>query len=260
MLAVGGAAYGRAPVAVNGVSSNVPRRLVFEDLPGSRAEVQDIARLWNPSPSSSADATTTVLSGTAASKAAVVTMAAGRRVVHLATHGFFLGSPGAPAVASTRGVGGLVAVQSKRGEENALLLSGLAFAGANQRSRRAGGDNGILTAEEIVSLNLQGTEWAVLSACDTGLGQIKAGEGVFGLRRAFQIAGVRTVITSLWSVEDRTTRLWMRTLYEGRLKQNLSTADAVRAAGLRVLRDRRARGQTAHPFYWGAFVAAGDWR
>ena len=68
-------------------------------------------------------------------------------------------------------------------------------------------------------LDLQGTEWAVLSACETGLGEIKAGEGVFGLRRAFQIAGARTVIMSLWSVEDRATRTWMRALYEGRLSK-----------------------------------------
>ncbi len=120
--------------------------------------------------------------------------------------------------------------------------------------------DGILTAEEVVGLNLQGTEWAVLSACDTGLGEIRAGEGVFGLRRAFQIAGVRTVIMSLWSVDDQATRQWMHALYKGRLEDKRSTADAIRNASLTVLRDRRARGLSTHPFYWGAFVAAGDWR
>jgi CHAT domain-containing protein len=109
-------------------------------------------------------------------------------------------------------------------------------------------------------LNLQGTEWAVLSACDTGLGEIKAGEGVFGLRRAFQIAGARTVIMSLWQVEDVSTRDWMRALYEGRLQKRLDTAVAVRDAGLSVMRARRSKGQSTHPFYWAAFVAAGDWR
>jgi CHAT domain-containing protein len=264
LLAVGGPAYG--PASATQTTAAIPDcgggPLVFEDLPGSRAEVLDIARLWAPNAFLTGDPlpAPTVLSGRAANKAAVMKMAAGRQVVHLATHGFFLGAPCTTTPANTRGVGGLIAARPKGAEDNALLLSGLAFAGANQRSKRAGADNGILTAEEIVSLNLQGTEWAVLSACDTGLGQIKTGEGVFGLRRAFQIAGVRTVITSLWSVEDETTRLWMRTLYEGRLRQHLSTADAVRAAGLRVLRDRRTRGQSSHPFYWGAFVAAGDWR
>ena len=121
-------------------------------------------------------------------------------------------------------------------------------------------DEGILTAEEVASLDLGGVDWAVLSACDTGVGEIKAGEGVFGLRRAFQVAGARTVVMSLWSVEDQATRAWMRALYEGRFQRKLSTADAVHQASLAVLRNRRARGQSTHPFYWAAFVAAGDWR
>ena len=100
----------------------------------------------------------------------------------------------------------------------------------------------------------------MLSACDTGLGEVKAGEGVFGLRRAFQVAGARTVIMSLWSVEDQAARAWMRALYEGRLQKGLDTADAVHEASLTVLRDRRARGQSTHPFYWAGFVASGDWR
>ena len=100
----------------------------------------------------------------------------------------------------------------------------------------------------------------MLSACDTGVGEVKAGEGVFGLRRAFQVAGVNTVIMSLWSVDDQATRQWMRALYDARLVQRLDTADSVRAAALSVLRARRAKGQSTHPFYWAAFVAAGDWR
>jgi CHAT domain-containing protein len=83
---------------------------------------------------------------------------------------------------------------------------------------------------------------------------------VFGLRRAFQIAGVRTVIMSLWSVDDDATRVWMRALYEGRLQKHLSTADSMQQASLSVLRARRARGDSTHPFYWAGFVAAGDWR
>jgi len=112
----------------------------------------------------------------------------------------------------------------------------------------------------VAALNLTGVEWAVLSGCDTGVGEVRAGEGVFGLRRAFQVAGARTVIMSLWPVEDQTTRLWMAALYQGRLMKKLSTSDAVREASLAMLRQRRAKGLGAHPFYWGAFVAAGDWR
>jgi CHAT domain-containing protein len=145
--------------------------------------------------------------------------------------------------------------------DNPLLLSGLALAGANHRDA-AGPDeeDGILTAEEIAAMDLSGVEWAVLSACDTGIGEIKAGEGVFGLRRAFQIAGARTVIMSLWSVEDESARQWMKALYEGRLLKHLDTAEAVRNASLTVLKARRSRGESTHPFHWAGFVAAGDWR
>jgi hypothetical protein len=149
-------------------------------------------------------------------------------------------------VASIRG--------TDRGCDNVVLQFG-DLPGARREQR----DNGILTAEEVASLDLHGTEWAVLSACETGLGEIKAGEGVVGLRRAFQIAGVRTVIMSLWSVEDQATRAWMRALYQERFQNGASTAEAVRNASVRMLRDRRAHGQSPHPFYWAAFVAAGDW-
>jgi CHAT domain-containing protein len=103
-------------------------------------------------------------------------------------------------------------------------------------------------------------EWAVLSACDTGVGRIQAGEGVLGLRRSFQMAGADTLIMSLWSVDDEATRRWMKALYEGRLIQRMDTAEAVRHASITVLRERRSKGLSTHPFYWGAFVAAGDWR
>jgi len=265
LLAVGGPAFdaiGTAP----GRTSAVLRsgcaqlgRLRFDDLPGSLREVTEISKLW---PAAAADAVT-VLSGDAATETAVKQSLVGRRVVHLATHGFFLGSDCTTPMAGTRAVGGLVAASSKTvalPAENPLLRAGLALAGANRRGPAAlDEDEGILTAEEIAGLNLQGTDWAVLSACDTGLGEIRAGEGVFGLRRAFQIAGARTVIMSLWSVEDRSTAVWMRQLYEGRLQKNLNTADAVHAANLAVLRERRANAESTHPFYWAGFVAAGAW-
>ena len=141
-----------------------------------------------------------------------------------------------------------------------LLLSGLALAGANLRATtKPNEEDGILTAQEVASLDLSSVEWVVLSACDTGLGRMQAGEGVLGLRRAFQIAGAATVIMSLWEVEDRAARQWMNALYAARLKGHAGTADAVRQAGLTVLRERRAQARSTHPYYWAAFVAAGDW-
>ena len=127
--------------------------------------------------------------------------------------------------------------------DNPLILSGLAMAGANRRQAAgADRDDGILTAEEVTALNLRGVEWAVLSACDTGLGELKAGEGVLGLRRAFQIAGARTIIMSLWAVDDDAVRTWMHGLYVGRLQRRLNTADAMHQASLDALRERRTHG------------------
>jgi CHAT domain-containing protein/tetratricopeptide (TPR) repeat protein len=263
LLAVGGATFDGQTMTPETTAARSAceefSRMRFPALPGSRREVVDITRTW---PDASAP-DVTVLSGAAATETAVKRAAAGRRVVHLATHGFFLGGECIPGVSGTRGVGGLARrpAASASDTDNPLLLSGLALAWANRRDKaRTSEDDGILTAEEIAGLNLQGTEWAVLSACDTGLGEIKAGEGVFGLRRAFQVAGARTVIMSLWSVEDTSARVWMRALYDGRFRQQRSTSDAVREASRTVLAARRARGQSTHPFFWAGFVAAGDWR
>ena len=140
-----------------------------------------------------------------------------------------------------------------------MLLSGLALAGANRRQGADDRDDGILTAEEIASLDLRDVEWVVLSACESGLGAIHAGEGVLGLRRSFQIAGARTLIMSLWPIGDIPTREWVRNLYEERVAGK-TTAEAVREAGLRMIEARRRAGIVPHPSSWGAFVAAGDWR
>jgi CHAT domain-containing protein len=267
LLAVGGPAYGERAQSGGG-SPNLVRDgcgalggLHFEDLPGSRVEAAEVAKIW--SSTSDEPNSARILNGRAATKRAVERDAIGRRVIHLATHGFFLQSPCDSKFGGTRGVGGLAAGANQLPEfaENPLLFSGLAFAGANAYSARTDRrDDGILTAEEVAGLNLQGTEWAVLSACDTGTGMIKAGEGVFGLRRAFQVAGVGTIIMSLWSVEDYSTQIWMRYLYEARFKSHLTTAAAVRDADLKVLKQRRSRHESTHPFFWAGFVAAGDWR
>lgn len=114
---------------------------------------------------------------------------------------------------------------------NPVLLSGLALAGANHREQAGPDeDDGILTAEEIASLDLTAVDWAVLSACNSGGGAIRGGEGVLGLRRAFRIAGVRTLILSLWRVDDTLTTRWMSAFYRARLERDRPTAEAVRAA------------------------------
>jgi CHAT domain-containing protein/tetratricopeptide (TPR) repeat protein len=230
----------------------------FDPLPASLNEVNEVVTLWNQA-RGPALARSIPLTGAEATESAFKAGAIGRRILHLATHGFFLGGRCAsaldPAATSTP------AAASKITRENPLLLSGLILAGANHReAAQPDREDGVLTAEEVAVLNLSGVEWAVLSGCDTGVGEVRTGEGVFGLRRAFRVAGAKTVIMSLWPVEDKSTRQWMTTLYAGRLTRKLNTADAVRDASLTVLRQRRASRQNTHPFYWAGFVAAGDWR
>ena len=244
--------------------------LHFPALPGSQQEAENISALWKQAAGegsqtlrgASVQESSNLLqmTGANASPEAFVQLAPGKRVLHLATHGFFLEGSCQSAVQ-------LGLDSHKQDEsflpattENPLLLSGLAFAGANRRgSAKANETDGILTAEEIAGINLEGVDWAVLSACDTGVGEIKVGEGVFGLRRAFQVAGAKTVIMSLWPVEDETTRQWMGTMYREHFLNGKDTGESVRAASLQILRQRRAKNQSTHPFYWGAFIAVGDW-
>lgn len=219
----------------------------FLPLAATAREAEDVTAVYERSRQSPAD----VLLGSAATETAFKQLAPRHRLLHVATHGFFLGE-GCPSALRRERVSGP--------GENPLLLSGLVLAGANHR-QDAGDDedDGILTAEEIAALDLSGVEWAVLSACDTGLGDVRVGEGVFGLRRAFRLAGARTLIMSLWKIDDESTRRFMRALYEARLLRGLGTAEAMRAASLEILRERRGKGQSTHPYYWGGFVAEGAW-
>jgi CHAT domain-containing protein len=216
--------------------------LRFPPLPASMREVRDIGALWNR-----ADAGQVLeRTGDSATEFEFARNAPGRRVLHIAAHAFSIGDGCEGSV-----LGGAA--------ENPLLLSGIAFAGANRRQSDPNHD-GIVTAEEIAAMDLSGVEWAVLSACETGLGKVMAGEGVFGLRRAFQVAGARTVITSLWAVDDAATEQWMVELYRNRFAAHKNTSESVRAASLTILARRRAAGLSTHPFYWSGFIAVGDWR
>lgn len=264
-----GAPEGSAPTTVKASSSlrgdatACPdmHSIRFADLPASAREIDTVVSLWKSMDRHHSDAIQ--LTGSEASEAAFKSLASGRRILHLATHGFFLGRGCGSSAAGQRGIGGLSlsSTGSPSVTTDPLLLSGLALAGANLKSPSVPDDeDGILTAEEIAAMNLGGVEWAVLSACDTGAGALAAGEGVLGLRRSFEVAGVATVIMSLWPVEDEAALGWMRALYESRLVKGLPTPEAARAASLDVLRTRRQAGQATHPFYWAGFVTTGDWR
>jgi CHAT domain-containing protein len=141
--------------------------------------------------------------------------------------------------------------------ENPLLRSGLVLAGANTFLR--GGltpdeaDNGLLTALDVTGMDLLGTELVVLSACQTGEGDIQVGEGVIGLQRAFTIAGAKTLVMSLWSVDDQATRELMVGFYK-LLMAGEGKADALRHAQ----EELRSRPEYSDPYYWAAFICQGD--
>jgi CHAT domain-containing protein/tetratricopeptide (TPR) repeat protein len=172
------------------------------------------------------------------------------RILHVATHGFFLQDRGSPEVAAS--TDGVRAVNAAVRSDNPLLRSGLAFAGANLP--RTGRDDGVLTALEAANLNLWGTKLVTLSACDTGIGVVRNGEGVYGLRRAFFLAGAESLVMSLWPVSDLITREMMTGYYAG-LKNGLGRGAALRRMQLRMLK-RKGR---EHPFYWASFIQAGEW-
>lgn len=179
----------------------------------------------------------------------------GPKILHLATHGFFLSddthhaSRAAPLTAGPMGTG--VNALPQGGTENPLLRSGLALAGANKLV--SGTEDGILTSMEASGLDLWGTKLVVLSACDTGNGKVTNGEGVYGLRRALVIAGAEGLVMSLWQVDDLSTRDLMAGYYS-RLKAGRPRSSALREIQLEI----SANPKYAHPYYWAAFVAAGE--
>jgi CHAT domain-containing protein len=188
-----------------------------------------------------------ILTGSEARKSILAKVTA-PEILHIATHGFFLTD--SKSAGSTAGETRTSSAQAAT--ENPLLRSGLALAGANLR--KGTDDDGILTALEASALNLWGTKLVTLSACDTGLGEVKNGQGVYGLRRAFVLAGAETLVMSLWPVSDYVTREIMTEYYKG-LKQGLGRGEALRQVKLAMIK-RKDRQQ---PFYWASFIQSGEW-
>jgi CHAT domain-containing protein/tetratricopeptide (TPR) repeat protein len=268
LLAVGGVDFDRgmaAPGAAHGVNATLPgfaaargvedcdkgARKPLVPLPGSFVEAQQVVEHWGhlyPNEQ------TTLLSGSKATESAVLARASGSRALHLATHGFFAH---ACSDESSRGGPG----EGRYWTDDPLLRSGIALAGANRHDvPTANGDDGVLTAEEIATTDLSSLDWVVLSACESGVGEVTPGEGIYGLRRALAIAGARTTVMSLWKVDDLAAQRWMRHLYEARYEEKIPVAEAVRAASLRLLKEQRAHGRSTSPSTWGAFIATGAWR
>lgn len=218
---------------------DIDSRFGYVDLPGTKTETESIDKIlinnsWN----------SRLYLGDEALEE-VVKSVQSPNVLHIATHGFFLDDVAEGKLQ--------LGVNTDRSRKNPLLRSGLLLAGAAQTARGEYDnqtENGILTAYEAMSLNLNGTDLVVLSACETGKGEVKSGEGVYGLQRAFQVAGAESLIMSLWKVNDEATQLLMTNFYQNWINGQ-SKVDAFKQAQIKV------RTQFPEPYYWGAFVMVG---
>jgi CHAT domain-containing protein/Tfp pilus assembly protein PilF len=284
-------APGATAVASTSQFRSVPDEVLrqFGPLPGTLAECRKIAELFRavrinePPP--------ILLTGTASTKDELLRNLPDKRYIHLATHGFFATgqlrsylanprSPDAPPRKSSRRK--LAADMESAVGMNPMLLCGIALAGANQAP--TAGRVGIMTAEEVAAWKLKGVELVVLSACQTALGEFERGQGMLSLQRAFHHAGARSLVSSLWKVDDTATQVLMTEFYTNLWQKKLGKLEALRQAQLAMMRRydpkvgklrgpgevqpvdpealKKAPTAEARPlhFHWAAFVLSGDWQ
>ncbi len=222
------------------------QEIELTSLPGTRHEIELVAESWRKHQREPLE----MFLGYRATEDNFKVTAPGKRVIHVATHGYFLEG-------TCLFEKGQEAPLTKKEhlEENPLLLTGLFLAGANVPLENTAVpiDDGILTACEVSALDLRGVELVVLSACKTGLGKVHTGEGIFGLRRAFQMAGAKTVMSTLWSISDQSTQTLFSRLYDN-YQPTLPLSESWRALQLDMLKQLRQAHQVDHPYTWAGFV------
>jgi len=241
-------------------SSGLRGLTAWQPLGGTEQEARQLAPLLGGG---------AVISGPAATAAVVLAQRA-PRILHIATHGFFLadqpfaganagggpaamGARGLPAAGGDAGDGSAATTPAR---EDPLQRSGLVFAGANRPDANPN-DDGYLTAAEATAMDLEGTELVTLSACETGLGGVQSGEGVYGLQRSLAVAGARSTLLSLWKVDDGMTATFMERYYI-KLKAGQGRADALRDTQAEFRNNKNSTYNDIR--VWGAFQLSGDWR
>ena len=216
------------------------------DLPGTRTEVDSIGAMLE-----SRGWECRVLTGNGASEEAV-TSASNPRVLHLATHGFFAPSEERTVDTLSMDTRGYYNINWESYARSCLFLAGAQNTLYYAYDYQEGSSDGILTSWEIMEMALDSTELVVLSACESGLGDIYDSEGVYGLRRAFHLAGAGRVLISLWEVDDQATQLLMREFYTKWLG-GMAMDEALVAAKQYL----RTETPYSHPRYWAAFILSG---
>ncbi|MES2133197.1 MAG: CHAT domain-containing protein [Bacteroidota bacterium] len=236
----------KATIQNNANANTIATRAVFTDLPelpGTKKETEDIAALLT-----SKNWKANLLLAQYATEEEIKKLES-PAILHIATHGFFLPD-------EDTGDEKTLGFSTEQARQNPLLRSGLLMAGASAPKNNAllKQDDGILTAYEASLLNLQNTDLVTLSACETGLGELVNGQGVYGLQRAFLTAGAKSIVMSLWVVDDNATQELMTGFYQNYLQNDPANTKrkSLRKAQLALKK------QYPHPYYWGAFVLIGN--
>ena len=221
---------------------NLQRGMSLSNLPATMIEINQISELlksnnWNVE----------LISGANANETKIKSLNS-PRLLHIATHGFFFEDQQLFNNLSKIPINNEMAVM------NPMTRSGLIFSGAQNtvNGEMLANDNGWLNSYEASLLNLKGTELVVLSACDTGMGDIQNGKGVFGLQRAIRLAGAESLIMSMWKVDDKATQELMTHFYDYWIDKKLNKKQAFKKAQGKI------REKYKHPYYWGAFILIGE--
>jgi CHAT domain-containing protein len=243
---------GRSLFAVRGLS------LRWQRLPGTEGEASDVNRLLANTPFTPVK---TFLHNDATEE--LLKRVQSPRIVHIATHGFYLPEQSKhDSNRTTQTTDAGSELSRLRSSRNPLLRSGLVMAGANRTMNKSDSSDGLedgwLTAQEITALDLRNTQLVVLSACESGLGDVQNGQGVQGLRRAFTCAGAQSILMSLFDVPDAETRELMRMFYEG-FRVNSNEVKSINDAQRTMMNGRRGKFGGAHPYFWASFMICGNY-